>query len=326
MDKPDFPLVWDNTMRVQFITCPRKFAWEFLDHYKPKAPNVHLHAGAAFAKGLEVARRAFYSEGKEDAEAVRLGLEALLHAYGSFQCPPESAKSLNRMAEAYIYYMTVFPMPIDPVQPYIGAHGPMIEFSFAIPLSPDLLHPVTGEPIIYAGRADMIATYAGALSIYDDKTTSSLGPSWGQSWDMRSQFTGYTWAAQEYGIPVTQVVVRGISILKSKLDHAQAISSRSAFRVERWHGQVVRDIQRAIDAWKEGYWDYNEADACSTFSGCLFKQPCMSQDPSPWLEMYFEKRKWDPVHREETPLLPAPTAVEQWDVVGNVKDYLKGKK
>ena len=35
----------------------------------------------------------------------------------------------------------------------------MVEFSFALPIdAKEILHPETGEPIIYAGRADMVAT------------------------------------------------------------------------------------------------------------------------------------------------------------------------
>ena len=60
-NRPPFPLVWDNTMRTSYIACGRKFAWEFLEHYKTINPSVHLHAGAAWAKALEVLRAAYYT-------------------------------------------------------------------------------------------------------------------------------------------------------------------------------------------------------------------------------------------------------------------------
>jgi hypothetical protein len=314
-------------MRASFFSCPRKMYWEFMEHWKPIRPSVHLHAGAAWAKCLEVARAAFYcgraetghrfSDGfsekeviwssepcrdHDEALALELGLAALVVAYGSFECPPESAKSLNRLSEALVYYFSAFPLSTDPAQPYVGSTGPMIEFSFALPLGDDLVHPITGEPIIYAGRADMVATYAGAVSIYDDKTTSALGAQWANQWDMRSQFTGYSWAADMYGIPARQILVRGISILKTKIDHAQAISDRPDWRKNRWLEQVKRDIRRAMANWQEGYWDYSEADACSAFGGCIFKQPCMSQDPEPWLKINFARKRWDPVARQEVEL------------------------
>jgi hypothetical protein len=137
------------------------------------------------------------------------------------------------------------------------------------------------------------------VSIYDDKTTQAIGASWADQWDMRSQFTGYCWGALQFGIPVTQVLVRGIGLLKTKFSHAEALSFREPWRIERWHTQVVRDIKNAIGMWERGQWDTNEAESCSSYGGCIFKQPCSSQDPTPWLEANFVKRKWDPVHRTE---------------------------
>lgn len=299
MTRPPFPLVWDNTMRSSFISCPRKFAWEFLEHWKPAAPSVHLHAGAAWAKGLEVCRKTFYVDklSAEDSEAA--GLQALLEAYGSFECPADSAKSRERLAEAFVFYFQQYPLASDPAQPYVGRTGPMIEFSFCLPLSDTLLHPETGDPILFAGRADMVATFAGAVTIYDDKTTSQLGASWAGQWDMREQFTGYAWAASHFGIPAQQVLVRGIGILKTKLTTQQAISYRAEWRLDQWHTQIQRDIRRAISLWEEGYWDYNGADACSAYGGCIFKQPCQSTNPEPWLSTYFVRRRWDPVSRTE---------------------------
>lgn len=300
--RPDFPLVWDNTMRSTFVSCPRKFAYEHLEHWKPQGQSVHLHAGAAWASALERTRLAFYVEGESAEHAVEQGVARFITAYGDFECPDDSAKSRSRMVDAFVFYFERYPLATDPCQPYLGPNGPMIEFSFIEPLDDALLHPVTGDPILYSGRADMIATYAGAVSIFDDKTTSSLGASWAGQWDMRSQFTGYAWAATRYGIPVTQVVVRGISILKTKFDTAQAISHRDDWRIERWRQQVIRDITRAKRSWEEGYWDIVEGDACGSYGGCLFKQPCMSRDPQPWLETAFVRRRWDPVTREEVML------------------------
>lgn len=290
-------------MRSSFVECPQKFAWEYMHHFKAKAPSVHLHAGAAWASGLEAARMAFYSESADALTAQAIGLETMMRSYGDFDAGDRySNKSLPRMIEAMSYYFNAFPLQTDPVQPYIGRTGkPMVEFSFALPLHDELRHPVSGEPIIYTGRADMVATYAGAVSIYDDKTTSSLGASWAGQWDRRSQFTGYVWAANAYGIPVTQVVVRGIALLKTSINHAQAITVRTPHHISEWHRQAVRDIKRAIECWKEGYWDVNLADACSGYGGCMFKQPCMSSNPDPWLTGgNYSVRIWNPLTRTET--------------------------
>ena len=300
--KPEFPLVWNDSLRSAFVSCPRAAFWEFFHHFRSGAPNVHLHAGKAWAAALETTRLAYYGDGIPAPEAQALGLLTLISTYGDFTPSARDAnKSLERMMEAFSYYFTAFPLDTDPVQPYRARNGkPMVEFNFALPIDPDLLHPDTNEPILFAGRADMVATFAGALSIYDDKTTGQLGQTWAQQWNRRSQFSAYAWAAREYGIPVSQIVVRGIAILKEKINHAQAFPIRTAHHIEEWHKQVVRDIRRAIECWREGYFDVNLSDACSSYGGCHFQQPCMSNKPIPWLESTFVRKKWDPVTRTET--------------------------
>lgn len=598
--RPDFPLVFDNTMRSAFVECPRKFELEFIQHWKPQGQRVDLHAGGAWAHGLERTRKGFYCDGEPSDVAIAAGIAALLEFYGDFICPENNPKTAARLAEAFVFYFERYPLATDPAQPYVGPNGPMIEFSFVHPLDDSLVHPITGDPILYSGRADMVANYLGACTIFDDKTTKSLGATWTNQWDLRSQFTGYClpgdteflsqtgwkridayapgdtvaqwgegqitfvkptayhtphfagdligfegkvsilgtpdhrqpvynkwtgkwetypliklpytnashrfcsagvkadgdalppaltrllvatqadgsysdktirfhfkkerkierllhildevgidktvskhsdgttlirlascqevellravlgpeksfgswlldfdgetlktfieelkywdgserpgrgdlyfstdanavewvrtaaclagyhtsihsqtpgnyrvvlnethlhsthlhtpisvphngpvycftvpssyflirrngkiavtgncWAAQQYGIPAQQVLARGIGILKTKFDTANAIVHREEWRVERWKAQVLRDIRRAMQLWEEGFFDMVEADACNSYGGCMFKQPCLSRDPEPWLEIAFTRKRWDPVTRSE---------------------------
>lgn len=178
-----FPEVIDSTMIADWRACRRATWYKSFRHFKPKAKSVHLHAGAAFAKGCEVGRKAFYDESLPEDAAIAKGMGALLTAYGSFECPAESAKSADRMAAAYEYGMSAYPMSSDPMQPANIGGKRAIEFSFVEPV--DFVHPVTGLPILYSGRFDMIVDYAGQLFGLDDKTTSSLGASWSKQWDLR---------------------------------------------------------------------------------------------------------------------------------------------
>lgn len=293
-----FPHAVDSTMLAALRSCPQKLFRTYLQHWKPQTESVHLVAGGAFAKGLEVARSAFFAEGADQFEAEAAGIQALIEAYGDFQCPPDSAKSLERTAGALEFYFSQYPLGQCGMEPITLASGKRgIEFSFAEPL--EISHPVTGDPILYTGRADQIAHFAGGVYIEDDKTTSQLGASWPRQWELRSQFTGYSWAAQRAGIDTQGAIVRGISILKTKYDHMQAITYRSEYEIERWYEQVHRDLERLIAMWQDGWFDYNLDHACAEYGGCNLQQVCKSNDPETWLPMYFEKRVWDPLARRE---------------------------
>ena len=299
MERPPFPDVLDNSALSAWRSCPRKFELEYLRHWKPRTPNVHLHAGGAVARGLEVAREAFYGEGDGAEVAVAKGLGALLEFYGQFDCPEDSPKSAERMAGALVYYFDQWKLGADSAIPSTFPTGKRgIEFSFLEPLEID--HPVTGAPLLYSGRFDMIVDYAGGRFGFDDKTTSQLGATWNRQWDLRAQFDGYCWGAHKAGIPLAGMLVRGVSILKRGYETAQAITYRPQWMLDRWHEQTLRDIRKILIAWEEGYFDYNLSEACTGFSGCVFRQVCLSQEPAPWLELGFERRMWDPVNRTES--------------------------
>lgn len=294
-----FPEVLDSTTMAAFKSCPRKAELEFLQHWKLRDQSIHLHAGSAYAIGIEAARRAFYIDNRAAHDAEALGLNALLQAYGDFECPAESPKSAERMAGALEFYFSAYPFGEDKAIPMSlpgGKRG--IEFNFLEPI--DILHPETGDPILYSGRMDMMCEYEGMYLGEDDKTTSQLGASWPRQWDLRSQFTGYVWGAGRAGIKLDGFLVRGVSILKTKYDTMQAITYRPQWMIDRWYDQLLRDVQRMIEAWKSGYFDFNLDHACAEYGGCPFRSCCQMRDPAALLEQQFERRKWDPVARTET--------------------------
>lgn len=301
MERPPFPEVIDSSIMAAMRSCGRKGQLEYIEHWKSQEPSVHLHAGAAYAHGLEAARRAYYEQGRSSEDAIALGVGALLQFYGDFECPEDSAKSATRTAGALEFYFQQYPLETDDAEPIVLPSGKRgIEFSFAEPIELD--HPETGNPILYCGRMDMIVQKGALVLGEDDKTTSQLGASWSKQWDLRSQFTGYTWGAAKGGIPLQGFLVRGVSILKSKYDTAQAITYRPQWMIDRWYAQLLRDVERMIEQWKAGYFDYNLDHACAEYGGCPFRSVCLSNNPSQILDAFFQRRKWDPVTRTETVL------------------------
>lgn len=313
MNRPPFPTIIDSTILATFKACEMKAFRTYVEHWKRQGESIHLIAGAAFAAGLERARKAFWDEGKSAEEAVSLGVGALIVKYGDFQPSERDTKTLDRMAGALEFYFSQCPLSRDSVQgeqrdgrpyryPNMATHA--IEFSFATPLP--VLHPESDEPLIYSGRSDMIVEFAKGIYIWDDKTTSSLGSSWASSWELRSQFTGYCWAAQETGLQVDGVIANGTSILKTKYDYMRAITYRAPWEINRWLDNTTALLERFISAWKSNRWLYNFDDSCTAYGGCTLKDICKSPDPEPWLRMYFEKRIWDPLRREETTVIGEP--------------------
>ena len=296
---PNFPEYVDSTILAAYKSCPHKFMTEFLQHWKPKEPSVHLHAGASFAAGLEAARHAFWDREEPREEAEAIGLQALLIHYGDFECPPDSAKSAERTAGAFEFYMSHYPLGEDGATPVKLATGKYaIEFSFAEPLG--VLHPETGNPILYVGRLDQVSKFADGIFIQDEKTTTSLGQNWAKQWDLRSQFTGYHWGLDKAaGIRANGALVRGVSILKTKYETIPALTYRAPWQIEEWVHVTEDCVGDIVRRWKLGYYPKVLDHACTDYGGCMFRQVCLSPDPAPWLSQYFERREWNPLTREE---------------------------
>lgn len=300
MTRPPFPTVIDSSLISTYRSCEYKAWLEYFLHWKIRTPSIHLHAGKCYAAGLEAARISYYVQHHSPEHALEAGLQTLRAEWGDFEPSFDTPKTLDRMLGALRFYFERYPLETDAAQPVkLGdRHG--IEFSFSEPLNVE--HPETGEPIILAGRADQIVSYAGGTYIEDDKTTSQLGASWGRQWDLRSQFTHYCWAAQRIGIRVDGVLVRGVSILKTKYDNLEVVTYRPQWMIERGIAQLERDIRRMIEAWKSDQWDMNLDHACTEYGGCTYRQICLVSDPEPFLKTSFQRRHWNPVTRVETVL------------------------
>lgn len=313
--KFDFPEVIDNTMRSDFVSCPRRFFYSHIKNLKIPSKSLDLHFGGCFAKGIEVTRKAFYGndapstsdlslkrmEGggtiSNEIAAIALGAIAIIREWGDFETPEDATKNLISCLDAFLSYFIQYPLGSDSIRPFSSPNGPLVECSFALPI-PGTKHPQTGNPIIYAGRFDMIGVFNDANFVVDEKTTKALGPTWGNQWKLRAQFTGYVWGAQEYGIPIQGVIIRGIAILKKDITFAEAIETRSKWEIERWLTQLQRDVKRMIASYRKHYWDFNLDASCSAYFGCPYLQLCDSQFPERW-ESNYEIRKWNPLKRSE---------------------------
>lgn len=323
--RPPFPHQVDNSARSDFVMCPTKWLYSFVFSIAAASPSVHLHAGGAFARGLEVARKTFYQDGKPEGEAKRDGLEAIIQFYGPF-VPVETKqgdKSLDNVIRAFDSYLVRYPLGRDRIKPHVTAEGKvMCEFTFTIPTevrNPScghcghITHPETTayrsavcancnqplDTILYCGRTDMIGETDGSLWVVDEKTATQLGDSWASQFDLDSQFTGYV-AAARYHLrkPVAGAVIRGVGLLKTKITHQEAMLHRSQWVIDRWWDQLHKDLRRMVRSYCD--WDFDMAltkSACGAYGGCTFKILCESQEPRKWLNQY-RIRLWDPLAKD----------------------------
>ena len=318
MDKcPSFPTQIDSTMLSAFVSCPTKFLYEHVFHLATTGISPDLHAGGAFAHALEHIRGALYSDEKPIEEALLIGTQAFLEFWGDYEPPDDHPKSLVNTFNALVDYFDVYPPETDPVRPFMLSTGkPAVEFTFAIPTT--VMHPETGDPILYCGRFDLLGYYNNVLFIIDEKTTKSLGGTWARQWDMRGQLMGYCFAAQQYGYNVSHALIRGVAIQKTQSKHLQAIAHFAQWQLTRWWDHANQHILRMTLYYKHAKeqfektgkassifesWPQSFADACSSYGGCAFMGLCASEEPDLWFSD-FKIRVWDPLAKDPTAKSP----------------------
>lgn len=313
MTSAHLPLHIDSTMMSCFRSCPQKYFREFVEGLRPAATSIDLHFGAVFSQTLEH----FYRQVWEGGIAPRTALDRCLiffeHEWEP--APPikeSSPKTKENCWDALESYITTYPPHSDHVQPLISAGRTSFEFSFAIPLTdPSFPRHPSGDPFIYVGRADLLGTYRGSPVIRDEKTSSRLDSNWSDHWNLRSQFLGYCWAAQQGGIPVETVVVRGIIVKrKSPCVQVEAIKPYSKMLIARWYEQLRRDLWRLTNAWHRWEdlgedFDFNLGETCTQYGLCPYMDLCQSPNPERWTSNYVVKR-WNPLERNQ--LTEAPTS------------------
>jgi hypothetical protein len=298
-NKP-FPQHLDDTMISAFRQCPTYWYWKYFRNLRDVGDlSIDLLAGGAYAAGLETARKLFWSANPPPLEEVfHQARISAIKKWGNEPLYEDKPKSLPNILLAIEDYFKHWGVSTDPVQPVITHGGdPAVEFSFALPLP--IEHPSTGEPILYTGKLDLLAQRIGQVWAVDDKTSSGFGPSWLNAWDMRSQFTGYTWAARESGLTIAGIIVRGCAFTPTGHKFMEVLTPRPDWMVQAWLKDTVSTIQRMINCWHIAEYPQAMNSACNAYNRpCDFTTLCTKNNPEQWIKANYKEVIWNPL--EET--------------------------
>lgn len=308
-----FPEFIDNTMRKELVKCQKAAHYRFELGLQPTvAKKVDLHAGAAFARGMETVRRAYYVERLSNYEAIDKGIAAVVDAYGDFQTDDKEVKTMSGMSGALVYYWSRYPLEKERLLPLVIDGKTMIEVSFAFDIP--VMHPETGKPLKYCGRFDaLVQDGDGRVWVMDEKTTRKYGRSqdwskWANQWPLDSQMTGYVWGAKQLlaqhhiDLEVAGAVINGVAIGKDDYDVLRVTAHREDWMVQRWWDQMVSDVRDWRDVYADGTQHRMNLDHACAYYGkpCVYDKLCTKRNPERFMEGNYVVQFWNPMARDES--------------------------
>lgn len=310
--KLPLPQLIDSTMLNTWRSCNQRFHRMYHEGYHPKGVSIDLYAGGLFADACREVRQQVFEFHKPLPDALLMAQARFFQNWGDIEPPPNKMKkgkdNVWNGVEAYFARWSPF---TDDVQPFMTTEGkPTLEYTFSYPLEPITrtqaeggfpAHPSDPSlPFMYGGKFDMLGTMKGLVVPLDEKTTSGIGPTWADQWNLRSQFIGYVWALQQAGMDCNNAVIRGIAFLTNEIKLAESIRPYSNSLIAKWYEQVRRDLWKIVQAYNDDYWDYNFGESCTAYGNCPFVAVCESPNPENWLTE-FEVRHWSPLSHQPDP-------------------------
>ena len=277
--------IWDYSTLSCFQTCRKKFYYQHILHLKPKLKGVPLLFGGAIHEGLdewyttndvEKMVSAFlknYEDREGDDLRTRANGEKMLRAYAS-KYATEYFKVLDKPEASFVY-------PIG--------------------------------NIMFGGRIDLPIEMNGDLWIMEHKTTTRLGGSYFNQYELDKQPTGYVLAAEEYfgreckGCLMNVMepwkdVKRVTAKTKAPEDHFlrkpisrnKKMKDRFKLNVQR----IVRDIEWCKS--ENEYFEAEKKEVCTYYMRpCPFHALCQYGEDPRIIERDFIVEEWKPFQVEK---------------------------
>lgn len=302
----------DSTSLGLLKTCPRKYYYEIVEGWEPKATSVHLTFGLLLHKAREVYEHQ-KSAGAKHASALRGALRGALKAtWNKDLSRPwiSDHKFKNRFSllRTIVWYLDAMGEE-DALETLKLTNGkPAVELSFRF--DSGYTSRATGEPFVFCGHLDRLAAFGGQAVISDIKTTGgTLDPKFFDSFSPDNQMSMYTLAGKiAFGQEVKQVVVDGVQIGVNFSRFQRGLVARPPSVLDEWYDaqgpwlQILEAFAirgeglKIADKDPSAGWPQNDK-ACGNYGGCAFRGVCSKAPGSrgAFLRAGFKRRVWDPL-------------------------------
>jgi len=264
IEKKDGSWYVNNSGLDLIQTCFRKASYIF---GKPESESKSL--AMEFGSAIHVALKRFYQTSSRDDSLLQQMIKDFTDS--ADQIVKDVAEGERRSIKNGCDILTVFfnTYKNDPWEVYVDEHGPFVERKFEVKI---------GENLFFFGTIDTLLKNreTGELCVFDHKTASSLGNQFATKGDVNHQLTGYIFACQQMGIPVTRGAFQGLKVVKTlkSMEVMRTFIARSPENISEWMEWVYHTVIAWEMANKTKNFPMNGSQACNLYSGCQYLSVC----------------------------------------------------
>lgn len=290
-------LMIDNSSMEPFVTCPRLAQYTILNRLRPAGDKWALIFGGIIHKILEVRYRALTTLHAQTPDVTSVMLATAEREFAKVQTPEDEFRNYSCAVEFIRRYEEQYPFESFEVLRLTDG-TPLIEFPFALPLGEidvnadmlvrdvktDIIAPrfVKTIKLVWMGRVDMAYRSSNGGGAYgmDHKTTSIMGPSFGDQFILSHQLHGYAWALEQLiGEPVAAVVVNGLGVRKptktgKAFEFVRPVVNIRRALLEEWKTDTLHIIADFIEMARRGYMPKHTVWCTGKFGLCSFHKVC----------------------------------------------------
>lgn len=346
-----FLLVIDNSSLEVFTTCPRSAFYKLVLRREAHARNAALTFGGALHEGLEAFLYHQYlgvscknepwtaeeMAAKEQVYGSDAQNQRILKFFTENPAPLDEYRTVQNALAVLAAYRERASLPDYSWEIQSDSSGPIIERAFELPLGvvevnanidmpwlplndmDGTHHYVTHIHIAWSGRIDAIARCGNpnTIRVVDHKTTSIMGDSFLQDFQISNQVLGYVWAARQLwpDLDVSAFCLNAIHFKKptgtgaitapgprggpAALNFIRGYYEYSPARLDQWAENCLSIVSDFIHCLVRDFHPMHTKWCFGKYGRCQYHDVCVQDDPAVRQNMImsdmFKGVTWNPV-------------------------------
>lgn len=268
--------ILDSTKLKTFMSCPRRYFWNFIVGWRPEGESIHLVFGAAWHLAMERMLLGYQTRGRYDNADIPDAINLLTSHYREYFTEDQDAlfepKNPAYALEALALY----------VQNYVGDRFKVISTEIAGTV------PIAENRRMHFKIDALCQDEAGKLFVLEHKTSQRMTSTWMDEWALSVQVGTYIHAlmCMQDPLNVYGAKVNGTFFRKKGCDFLRAPVKKSPIQMQQWLN-TVNHYADMIDAEYERLAEANEDDpilnafpmnteACVQYGVCPYHDFCTS--------------------------------------------------